>query len=358
MPKPDSDVLIVGSGPLGMASARRLAERGLRVTVVEAGSAITEPPREMAADIDALRRALGYEQINLLGGSFGSHHGIAVLRDFEKTVNRAILSAVEGPDHTIKLPGTIQRYLEKLDKMVAADPDLSAQMPSFIGTMAKVLEDLENAPATVMVANPDTGEEAAVTVGKLDLQLITAAGLGRTDFLRALPKRYFAMSQGDFSWLGKAALDYRTDRGGDLMGTLVDCASGVSADRRARIEREAGETLLGNAIDGVQFELCDVVGSRDLGPQFRGDLETDVPVLLMSGGLDARTPASNAEEVQTGLANGQHLIIDGVSHDFDMGDAKRLEYIAAQVRFLSGAPIETTGIIVPFVFDRIPEDGQ
>jgi flavin-dependent dehydrogenase len=37
-------VLIVGSGPVGIAAARRLAERGLRVTVLEAGSAISDPP--------------------------------------------------------------------------------------------------------------------------------------------------------------------------------------------------------------------------------------------------------------------------------------------------------------------------
>ena len=39
-----TDILIVGSGPVGVAAALRLAERGLRVTVVEAGSAITDPP--------------------------------------------------------------------------------------------------------------------------------------------------------------------------------------------------------------------------------------------------------------------------------------------------------------------------
>jgi len=40
----DCDVLVVGSGPLGIAAARCLAERGLAVTVVEGGAAITDPP--------------------------------------------------------------------------------------------------------------------------------------------------------------------------------------------------------------------------------------------------------------------------------------------------------------------------
>lgn len=314
--------------------------------------------REMAADIDALRRALEYEKISLLGGSFGSHHGIAVLRYFGDNIHRAVLSAVEGPDHTIKLPSTIQRYLELLDEMAQADPDLSAQMPSFLGAMATVLEGLEKKPVTVMVANPGGTRDIAVTVGKLDLQLVTAAGLGRTGFLRSLPKRYHAMVNGDFSWLGKAALDYRTNRGGDLMGTLVDCASGASDSRRARVEEEAGNTLLGNAINGVQFDLCDVVGSADLGSEFRGELVTNVPILLVSAGLDPRTPASNVEEIQSGLAQSQHYILDGVSHDFDIGDERRPEYIQVQVQFFSGRSVNTTGMAVPFEFDRMSDGGE
>ena len=62
--------------------------------------------KEMATDINTLREALGYEKINLIGGSFGSHHGLAVLRYFGEHIDRAVLSAVEGPDHTIKLPST------------------------------------------------------------------------------------------------------------------------------------------------------------------------------------------------------------------------------------------------------------
>lgn len=38
------DVLVVGSGPVGVTVARRLAERGRQVALLEAGPAITEPP--------------------------------------------------------------------------------------------------------------------------------------------------------------------------------------------------------------------------------------------------------------------------------------------------------------------------
>ena len=37
------DVVIVGSGPLAMAAARRLAERNAQVMILEQGTAFTDP---------------------------------------------------------------------------------------------------------------------------------------------------------------------------------------------------------------------------------------------------------------------------------------------------------------------------
>ena len=98
------------------------------------------------------------------------------------------------------------------------------------------------------------------------------------------------------------------------MHLAVDCASGAEEARRAQIESEADGTLLGDTIDGIGLDTCDAVGRPDLGYVFRGILESDMPVLSISGELDARTPVGNAEEVLPGLVNGQHFIVDGASH--------------------------------------------
>lgn len=50
------DVIIVGSGLLGIAAARRLAEANLRVTVVEAGPAITDPAGSHFRNQERFRR--------------------------------------------------------------------------------------------------------------------------------------------------------------------------------------------------------------------------------------------------------------------------------------------------------------
>ena len=135
----------------------------------------------------------------------------------------------------------------------------------------------------------------------------------------------------------------------NIMPLLVDCASGATAERRDQIEDESAGTLLGDAINGIGPEIGDAVGGPDLGDEFRGPLESDVPVLLISGDLDARTPISNAEEVLRGLVNGQHVVVEGASHSMFQEAGSQIFPLIAQ--FVAGDPFEPVNparITAPF----------
>jgi hypothetical protein len=98
------------------------------------------------------------------------------------------------------------------------------------------------------------------------------------------------------------------------MSVAMDCASGARGDWLARIASEATQTLLGDAINIPFPGICRGLGIPDLGDDYRRALRSDVPVLIISGTLDGRTPPRNAARVLEGLPNAQHVVIDGAGH--------------------------------------------
>jgi pimeloyl-ACP methyl ester carboxylesterase len=300
-----------------------------------------------ADDIDALRAALDAERMTLLGGSYGSHLVLATLRRHGAKVERIIMNGVEGPDHTLKLPSNIQRQLENIGRLVAADPGMRRIIPDFIGLVQSVLARLEQAPVQATVTDPATGKPVKTVLSRFDLQLLTAEGLGSSAFIRRLPAAYYDMSNGDFTWLAQGVLGLARQPFGRAMSFQMDCASGVSEERLARVQREAGETLLGNVADFPLQDICDAWVRHDLGPEFRSLLQSTVPALFISGTIDGRTPVSNAEEIRAGFPNGIPIVVENAGH----GDREML-MAAPEVReaigtFLRGQPVSLRHAALP-----------
>jgi len=88
--------------------------------------------------------------------------------------------------------------------------------------------------------------------------------------------------------------------------------------------------------------------TSDLGPCFREPVRSDVPVLFISGTLDANTPASNAEEVQQGFPKSMHLTIEGAGHgdDLFLSSPKIKEVM---IEFMKRGLISTRRIALPQV---------
>jgi pimeloyl-ACP methyl ester carboxylesterase len=269
---------------------------------------------ESAGDIDDLRRALGAEKIVLWGISYGTHLALATLRSYGDHVDRAILAGVEPLDHTLKLPSDQEALLDSIAALAKSDPVVGKAVPDLKGTIARVLSRLrENAP-TVTLVHPATGEPVPVRVGPLDLQFVLAGMLTGPDTFAGMPDFVSRLDRGDWTALALQAALFRVGDLPSAMSVAMDCASGARGDWLARIASEATQTLLGDAINIPFPGICRGLGIPDLGDDYRRALRSDVPVLIISGTLDGRTPPRNAARVLEGLPNAQHVVIDGAGH--------------------------------------------
>jgi pimeloyl-ACP methyl ester carboxylesterase len=296
---------------------------------------------ESADDIDDLRKALGAKQISLWAISYGTHLSFATMRRHPSSIHRAILAGTEGPDHTYKLPGNIQKHLEDLAALIKGDPEIGKDIPDFLGLMKSVFDRLDAQPETVEITDPRTKQPVKVIVNKFLMQYIVASNIGTTVTAR-FPALFYRASKGDFTNPAQVWLNESRRGIGSAMSYMMDCASGQTAARRELIAREAKTALLED-IANFSSGVCEAWKAPDLGDGFRAPLQSDIPVLFISGTLDARTPVSNAEEYRKGFAKSTHLIIVGAVHSdpLFLSSPKIKE---GMMEFLRGQPVTATQI--------------
>ena len=309
--------------------------------------------RESAADLDALRVALGAERLVLWGISYGTHLALAYIRQFPDRAAAAILAGVEGPDHTYKLPANLDRILLRVDSAMQTDPALRAAVPDFLGELRRLLAGLEAQPESLAFVDRETGDTVGVVVGADDLRRGILNQLGEREDIEEFPARIIPILRGD--WTAVAPLVARARRGTrELAMTIaMDCSSGASAERRALIRSQARTAILGDAGNLGLEARCPEWPVEDLGDAFRSPVTSDVPVLFISGTLDIRTPPSNAVEVRAGFPSSHHLIIDGGSHDDDLLLSSP-EILATMRAFLRGDSGLTERVRLPPIRLRRP----
>lgn len=322
-----------------VGAASRCAER-LAASGNDLGAYNT---RESADDLEDLRIALGAPKLTLWGISYGTHLALAALDRHGEQIDRVILAGIEGLDQSWKLPEDQQALLERIARDLRRDPAVRAAVPDLLGSLEKIRARLADQPVTVALIHPTTRRASQVTVGPFDLQVAVAGMLRGPESFRTLPDLVARLEGGDFVPLALASSQMRIGRGFDMMGLAMDCASGATAERLARIERQAAGTLLADAINFPFPEICRGLGVPDLGDDFRAPVRSDVPALLISGTLDGRTPPTNAEEILASLPNGHHLVIENAGHS-DPLFLSSPEILETMLRFARGETVSSRRI--------------
>lgn len=296
--------------PKATACAAELAARG-----VDAAQYTTAA---FVADLDAVRAALGYQRINLWGGSYGTRAALEYLRAHGDRVRSVVLDGVAPPSMRISLDVWVTRDAA-LSAIVAAcrdAPACRAAHPDLAATLDGIRTALGPDGSDVPVADPATGEIRPLRLSFAHV-VATLHSLTYAPELRALvPEVIARAAAGDFAPLFGASSLITADLAEQMSTALhysVTCAEDVprvTAD-------ELATALAGNrapALPRYVLAVCAV------WPQGRAPADMTTPVaseravLLLSGALDPVTPPANAEEVRTTLPNSRHVVAAGHGH--------------------------------------------
>lgn len=299
---------------------------------------------EVVEDNESVRRALGYDRIDLLSESYGTRVAYLYALKHPESVFRSAMIAVNPPGHFVWNANVIDAQLREYSRLWSRDRASVRKSPDLYMSMSRVLRSM---PRRWLLFPIDPGKVRVVTFALL-FHRSTAA---------MVFDAYVSAQHGDPSGLALMSLAY--DYVLPSLGIWGDLAcKAVSADFDSTINYAAcdtsGETPLGSPMTAFSWGPLEYSRwpVRTLPEEFRSVHRSDVPTLLISGSVDFSTPPNYArDELLPSLQNGRQVVISECGHVNDLWNVN-----AANTRLIltsfydTGTPDTSQNAYVPMDF--------
>ncbi len=286
-------------------------------------------------DLDDVRAALGYANVNLVGGSYGTRAALVYMRRHEARVRCAILTGVAPPallNPLFHAQGA-QAALDALAAECAADPRAAAAFGDLNAHVATILARLEEAPAQVDLEL--AGEKVTVQLSRdafaeaLRVMLYTVAGNRRVPLL--LDQAYHR----DYREFATLAIQRnRGLRASLAFGMLMSVVGSEDLPRIGAdmIDPACADTFLGDVRVREQLAVGSFWPRGDIEDDYAAPMTMRTPTLLISGTMDPVTPPRFATELASTLPHSVHIVAPGAHDGMETGCVGAL-----QRRFLATA---------------------
>jgi len=265
-------------------------------------------------DVDEVRAWLGYRQINLYGGSYGTYAALVYLSRHPGTVRTVTSRAVFAPT----LLNTLQYSQQALDRLFedcAREEACRQAYPNLRADFRKVLDRLAQSPAKLPRKLP-SGETAEIPITRADFAGAVRRMLYDAHAQRSVPAVVAKAQADDFSFLQEVGSQVLGLLGSLSLGLnlTINCAEGVSRYSPEEVAREGRETFLGDTLANGLSAACKEwpTGGLAVGPF--SPVRSDVPVLILSGALDPVSSPAAGAEVARHLPNSLRVVMEGVAH--------------------------------------------
>jgi pimeloyl-ACP methyl ester carboxylesterase len=296
--------------------------------------------RDHVEDIESVRKAVGVDKIGLWGTSYGTKLAVAYALAYPQHVDRLLLDSILPPEgHDSFATDTLQNLPRGLANLCYRS-SCSDATPNLTADLAALANRLQAKPLVARVPYP-RGRSRKVMLDGVTLLGVTLDTDLNPGLAAEFPAAVHAALHGSTRPLLRiVAFDQQSSEIPvlDLSFALLvatNCNDGrfpwapdtPIAERQAIYDAARARLLPGAtgpfgkwATDFGTAKLCirwpSPSGGAPIGP---GPLP-DVPVLLLAGDRDLRTPVANAFAVAARFPQGRVVVVPGVGHSVQSAD--------------------------------------
>jgi pimeloyl-ACP methyl ester carboxylesterase len=265
-------------------------------------------------DLEALRIALGYEQFNLYGISYGTRVAQHFLRRYPDSTRTVVLDGVVAPQIALgpAIATEAQSVLDLIFDRCAESEPCNDRFPNIRTEFAELKTRIADEPAVVILANPVSGQPDEIRFSEIEMAGALRLLSYHPTSVALMPLLIDEAVKGNYAPLAAQFMMIAENMADALnigMHNAVVCTEDAPYFAGEDITRD---TLDATYIGPVQLDaldaICSVWPAGIMDDEFKVAVASDVPVLLLSGEADPITPPAYADMAAVDLGNALLLI--------------------------------------------------
>lgn len=294
---------------------------------------------QTALDMDAIRKAFGYNKINIFSYSYATYLTLTYMRMFPENIRSVIMDSA--------IPVDIWLYSNLLDAQVnslnsvfdncKANADCNAKYPQLKNAYAAIINRLDKKPVKLAVKNPHCEPGASCNPVEIQVNDNLFSGYIVNELFTAnpiprLPKLIYDTYKEDYSGLIEAINEQQA--GGHVIGTSwgryysTACHDIVDSENKATIEKGAemhswvGLPYYQPAVLGGEIKnICDKWVKTTASKEQDLPVHSDLPVLILQGEYDPYAPPEWGRHISETLPNSYFYVMKGLTHVTILGES-------------------------------------
>lgn len=267
-------------------------------------------------DFERVRQALGAEQWNLLGVSYGTRVATEYMRAHPQHVRSVVLDSVVDPSAALgpDIGSHSQLALDAVINRCAADPACQKALPNLAAELQSLLERFETNSVQVAYEDFSTGKIKNTQLSKAHITMVIRMFLYQPHSSALLPpiiheaahnKFYAPLARLTEQWSEKLQASISLGLHNSVM-----CAEDIPFVK----EPYPSDGYLGDSVIKSMLSICAVWPHATVAQEAKTALKSAIPTLLFSGEYDPITPPANAEAAAQDLPNSAHFVLKGQAH--------------------------------------------